>query len=53
MIVGMILSDLEINAVVDKIFLEIDAAEKGHIDKEEFQKVMWMTDFDQKCSIFF
>lgn len=53
MLVGMLLSEPEINLLIDKIFQEIDSAEKGYIDKEDFQKVMWMTDFDQKCSIFF
>ena len=47
------LSQPEIQEVIKSIFAEVDAADKGFIDKEDFQKVLWMTDFDQKTNIHF
>jgi len=53
LIVGESMPVPEIEEVVKKLFKEVDTAEKGYIEKEEFQKVMWITDFDQKTSIHF
>lgn len=43
----------EIQEVVKSIFREVDTAEKAYVDKEDFQKVLWLTDFDQKTSLYF
>ncbi|CAG9319436.1 CNB1_1 [Blepharisma stoltei] len=47
------LSKLDIQEVVKYIFREVDIAEKGSIGREEFQKVLWLTDFYQKTSLYF
>lgn len=53
LIVGESMPIPQIEEVVKKIFKEVDTADKGYIDKDEFQKVMWVTDFAQKASIHF
>lgn len=53
LLVGENMSPKEIEEVVKKVFKEVDTAEKGYIEKDEFQKVLWITDFDQKTSIHF
>jgi hypothetical protein len=53
MLIGHIMSSPEIEEVVKSVFEEVDGAEKGHIDKDDFAKVMWLTDFDIKTSIDF
>lgn len=43
----------DINLAVDRIFEESDVDQKNYINREEFQKALWMTDFHQKVSLFF
>jgi len=53
MLIGHIMSNPEVEEVVKHVFEEVDGAEKGHIDRDDFAKVMWLTDFDIKTSIDF
>jgi Ca2+-binding EF-hand superfamily protein len=53
LIVGESMPVPQIEEIVKKVFKEVDTAEKGYIEKDEFRKVMWITDFDQKTSIHF
>ena len=50
--------ELDLESLIDKVFEEVDNSEKNFIDKDgklysDFAKVMWMTNFDQKCSFYF
>jgi Ca2+-binding EF-hand superfamily protein len=50
--------EVDLESLIDKVFEEVDSSEKNFIDKDgnsysDFAKVMWMTNFDQKCSFYF
>lgn len=50
--------EVDLESLIDKVFEEVDSSEKHFIDKDgnfysDFAKVMWMTNFDQKCSFYF
>lgn len=39
--------------LIERIIKESDTGQKGYLDKEDIQKVLWATNIEQKCSIAF
>jgi len=43
----------EKSMLVSRIIRESDTGQKGYLDKDDIQKILWATNIEQKCSMTF
>ena len=43
----------DVKMLQEKIFEEADTGQKGYLDYEDIQKVLWATNLEHKCSMHF
>jgi hypothetical protein len=54
MLFGSKLTNEDMEVLGDKIFAEIiQSADKDYLDLDDFQKVLWSTNIENKCSMNF
>lgn len=54
MLFGSKLTNEDMEVLGDKIFTEIiQSADKDYLDLDDFQKVLWSTNIENKCSMNF
>ena len=54
MLFGSKLTNEDMEVLADKIFSEIiQSADKDYLDIDDFQKVLWSTNIENKCSMNF
>ena len=53
MIFGTRMSEDDMKTLQEKIFEEADPGEKGYLEQEDIQKVLWATNLEHKCSMHF
>ncbi|TNV76445.1 hypothetical protein FGO68_gene8344 [Halteria grandinella] len=53
MLFGTRMTEEDTRMLKDKIFEEADTGQKGYLDYEDMQKVLWATNLEHKCSMHF
>ena len=53
MLFGSRMIEEDMKMLSDKIFEEADTGQKGYLDYEDIQKVLWATNLEHKCSMHF
>ncbi len=53
MLFGSRMLEEDMKMLSEKIFEEADTGQKGYLDYEDIQKVLWATNLEHKCSMHF
>lgn len=53
MLFGSRMIEEDVKMLQEKIFEEADTGQKGYLDYEDLQKVLWATNIEHKCAMHF